>query len=98
MVVSLWNVNDRATAELMARFYHHLLEAGLRPAAALRSAQIDLRKVLAGALLLGWIRAPGRVAMMSREILLWKFTKQTLPEGDLLEVDRGDLHSKGVDR
>ncbi len=44
VVVSLWNVNDRATAELMARFYHHLLEVGQRPAAALRSAQVDLRK------------------------------------------------------
>ena len=46
VVVSLWNVNDRATAELMARFYHHLLERGLRPAAALRAAQIDLREAL----------------------------------------------------
>lgn len=46
VVVSLWNVNDRATAELMSRFYHHLLEAGRPPAAALRAAQIDLWREL----------------------------------------------------
>ncbi len=42
VVVSLWNVNDSATAELMARFYRHLLEDGLPPAAALREAQLAI--------------------------------------------------------
>lgn len=41
LVVSLWMVDDAATAELMAIFYRHLL-AGLRPAAALRLAQRSL--------------------------------------------------------
>jgi CHAT domain-containing protein/Tfp pilus assembly protein PilF len=39
LAVSLWRVRDRATAELMARFYHALLEEGLSPSAALTSAQ-----------------------------------------------------------
>jgi CHAT domain-containing protein/Flp pilus assembly protein TadD len=43
VVVSLWNVNDQATAELMKRFYRAMLVDGLRPAAALRSAQMELR-------------------------------------------------------
>ena len=48
VVVSLWNVNDRATSELMAKFYQKMLPpngtAGERPAAALRSAQIEMWK------------------------------------------------------
>src|SRR5262249_9089228 len=31
VVVILWNLNDRATAELMAKFYRKLLKDGLRP-------------------------------------------------------------------
>jgi CHAT domain-containing protein len=42
VVVSLWNVNDRATAELMTRFYRKALVEGARPAAALRAAQIEM--------------------------------------------------------
>jgi CHAT domain-containing protein len=44
VVASLWKVDDRATAELMKLFYQHMLRDGLRPAAALRSAQIDMQK------------------------------------------------------
>ncbi len=44
VLVSLWNVDDQATAELMARFYRHLLVEGLRPAAALRAAQVAIRQ------------------------------------------------------
>ncbi len=44
VVVSLWNVNDRATAELMAAFYKSMLRSGKRPSAALREAQLELRK------------------------------------------------------
>jgi len=39
VVASLWDVEDRATAELMAGFYRGMLEEGLAPAAALRAAQ-----------------------------------------------------------
>ncbi|MCP4654029.1 MAG: CHAT domain-containing protein, partial [bacterium] len=46
VVVSLWNVDDQATAALMKRFYQHLLEDGLRPAAALRKAQIAIGREL----------------------------------------------------
>lgn len=44
VVVSLWSVNDQATAELMARFYRGMLRDKLRPAAALRAAQVSLMK------------------------------------------------------
>jgi CHAT domain-containing protein len=44
VLVSLWQVDDRATAELMARFYRHLLAEGLEPAAALRAAQSSIRE------------------------------------------------------
>ncbi|MGH9836736.1 MAG: CHAT domain-containing protein, partial [Blastocatellia bacterium] len=44
VLVSLWDVNDRATAELMARVYRGMLGKGLRPAAALRAAQLELSK------------------------------------------------------
>src|SRR6266536_2870855 len=42
VVASLWSVEDRATAELMKRFYRGMLTKGMRPAAALREAQISL--------------------------------------------------------
>jgi len=42
VVVSLWNVRDQATAQLMARFYRHLLVERQPPAAALRAAQLSL--------------------------------------------------------
>jgi CHAT domain-containing protein/Tfp pilus assembly protein PilF len=44
VVVSLWNVNDRATAELMTKFYEKMLKQGNRPAAALRAAQVEMWK------------------------------------------------------
>jgi CHAT domain-containing protein len=42
VVVSLWNVNDKATARLMQRFYTEMLRSGKTPAAALRAAQIEM--------------------------------------------------------
>lgn len=44
VVASLWQVDDLATAELMKRFYRGMLQNGLRPAAALRVAQIEMMK------------------------------------------------------
>jgi CHAT domain-containing protein len=44
VVASLWQVDDLATAELMKRFYRGMLKDGMRPAAALRAAQLDLAK------------------------------------------------------
>jgi len=44
VVVSLWSVDDLATAELMARFYRGMLKDKLPPAAALRAAQVSLMK------------------------------------------------------
>jgi CHAT domain-containing protein/tetratricopeptide (TPR) repeat protein len=42
VVVSLWNVNDKATSELMGKFYERMLKRGERPAAALRAAQVEM--------------------------------------------------------
>ena len=42
VLVSLWNINDQATADWMERFYRELLGKGQSPAAALRAAQIAL--------------------------------------------------------
>lgn len=44
VVVSLWSVNDKATAALMTNFYRHMLKENQRPAAALRAAQIEMWK------------------------------------------------------
>jgi CHAT domain-containing protein len=42
VVSSVWNVDDRASALLMSRFYGGMLSRGLPPAAALREAQLSL--------------------------------------------------------
>jgi len=42
VLVSLWRVEDRATAEFMRRFYSQMLGRGLSPAASLREAQISM--------------------------------------------------------
>lgn len=44
VVASLWQVDDLATAELMGKFYQGMLKDGLRPAAALRAAQLAMFK------------------------------------------------------
>ena len=44
VVVSLWSVNDKATADLMTIFYRQMLKENQRPAAALRAAQIEMWK------------------------------------------------------
>ncbi|HEX8183324.1 MAG TPA: CHAT domain-containing protein [Blastocatellia bacterium] len=44
VVASLWQVDDRATAQLMGRFYEAMLGQGPRPAAALRAAQVSMMK------------------------------------------------------
>ena len=44
VVASLWQVDDLATSGLMERFYRGMLKDGQRPAAALRSAQLEMMK------------------------------------------------------
>jgi len=44
VVVSLWSVNDKATSELMTKFYRGILKGNQPPAAALRAAQIAMWK------------------------------------------------------
>jgi CHAT domain-containing protein/Tfp pilus assembly protein PilF len=44
VVASLWWIDDRATAALMAAFYRGLWIEGLRPAAALRKARLSLAR------------------------------------------------------
>lgn len=42
VLVSLWAVNDAATANLMDNFYKKMLQENLSPAAALRAAQLEM--------------------------------------------------------
>jgi CHAT domain-containing protein len=42
VVASLWKIDDRATAVLMADFYEQMLQKGLSPAAALKSAKLKM--------------------------------------------------------
>jgi CHAT domain-containing protein len=42
VVATLWNVNDRATAEFMTRFYKGVLRERLTAAVSLRAAQLAL--------------------------------------------------------
>ncbi len=42
VLVSLWNVNDKATAVLMERFYNAMVHHNRRPAEALRCAQLSM--------------------------------------------------------
>ncbi|MEC4816289.1 MAG: CHAT domain-containing protein, partial [Scytonema sp. PMC 1069.18] len=42
VVVSLWSVNDLATAEFMGRFYRGILQEGLSPTKALRATQLEM--------------------------------------------------------
>jgi CHAT domain-containing protein len=42
IIVSMWNVSDKGTADLMSRLYRGMLRDGLRPTAALRAAQLEL--------------------------------------------------------
>ncbi|BAY33799.1 TPR domain protein [Nostoc carneum NIES-2107] len=42
VLVSLWSVDDRGTSELMKKLYSKMLQQGLKPAAALRAAQVEM--------------------------------------------------------
>ena len=44
VVASLWEVDDIAASELMGRFYQAMEKQGMRPAAALRQAQLQMWK------------------------------------------------------
>ena len=42
VVATLWEIDDRTTAEVMKHFYQSMLGQGERPAAALRAAQVSM--------------------------------------------------------
>jgi CHAT domain-containing protein len=44
VVASLWEVDDRATAELMKLFYNNMLKRGMKTGEALRAAQNSIRQ------------------------------------------------------
>ena len=44
LLVSLWKVDDEATAEIMTRFYRLMLEKKLLPVEALREAQLEMKQ------------------------------------------------------
>jgi CHAT domain-containing protein/Tfp pilus assembly protein PilF len=54
VVSSLWRVPDRATAELMKRFYENMFQKKLPAAAALRQAQLSIRAEPKWAAPLNW--------------------------------------------
>lgn len=71
VLVSLWSVDDAATAALMVEFYENMLQRNLDPAAALQAAQLTIREnpqwaapfYWAGFTLQGeWQRSPAAVA------------------------------------
>ena len=67
VVATLWEIDDRTTAEAMKRFYEGMLGRGERPAEAFRAAQIALWRSqgLGSALLLGGVHAGRRMAVES---------------------------------
>jgi CHAT domain-containing protein/tetratricopeptide (TPR) repeat protein len=44
VMASLWNIDDRATADQMKYFYRAMVGQGMRPAAALRAAELKMRE------------------------------------------------------
>jgi CHAT domain-containing protein/tetratricopeptide (TPR) repeat protein len=44
VVATLWEIDDRTTAEVMRRFYQFMMERNQRPAEALRAAQVAMWK------------------------------------------------------
>jgi CHAT domain-containing protein/tetratricopeptide (TPR) repeat protein len=44
IIVSLWSVSDRGTADLMWRLYRGMIKDGRRPSSALRAAQVEMWK------------------------------------------------------
>jgi CHAT domain-containing protein len=44
VISSLWKVDDESTAELMKTFYREMFSCGKTPAAALRTAQVEMSK------------------------------------------------------
>lgn len=57
-IASLWQVDDRVTRHLMARFYENLLQKQMRPEKALRQAQLW---ILNHGSELGELRGPGAI-------------------------------------
>ncbi len=54
MVASLWEVDDRASAELMRRFYTNLLGSGRTAPQALRLAQLSMLRDTRGSAAVHW--------------------------------------------
>jgi CHAT domain-containing protein len=54
VVATLWDVRDEQTSKLMERFYAGMMRDGLRPAAALRAAQLSMLEDPAGSSPVYW--------------------------------------------
>ena len=81
VIGSLWQVNDFATALLMARFYELHIDAGLAPAAALKQAKV-------------WLRAATRRELIAYAKANFKPTAAEAQAPDLVAVLSGGRRSE----
>ena len=74
VVVSLWNVNDKATADLMTKFYREDAEAGRATGGSVesRAGRNVEAETMAIAVLLGGVHDAGRVAVRCESQWQWR--------------------------
>ena len=87
VIHSLWEVGDESTAELMTRFYRHLLEEKLSPSAALRAAQLSMRHDPKWSAPVDW------AAFVFQGD--WEGTARALGDDDIEEADKGGIDPGG---
>ena len=87
VIHSLWKVGDESAADLMERFYVQLLAKGLPPAAALRAAQLTMRRETKWSAPIHW------AAFVFQGD--WRPTEHPLGDDDIEEADTGGVSAGG---